>query len=383
MSVIELKEYESVAVPFEALPEVVIGQIQTGYPHILKVELLVYPEKQWQLTAAGTVGTIVLDDVTVLIRPKIPLSNLFRLIDIAHDLKIRHLPNFMGSQTVQDFYDRLAARLAQLVLVRVRQGLFRSYRERNAKLPYVRGRLRVRELKMGELKVPVRYEKFSADIPHNQCLLAALDRILRTGLCRVETQIQARKAFRALRDTVSLRSFSGKEQFDYSRLNGDYRPMHALCRFFLTHTAPLHATGQQEMPPFLIEMPTLFEQFIANWLCENIPDAYTLSVQERTFVENALHVTIDLVIRERVSGNVWAVIDTKWKVPARPANSDIYQITFYANSHQSPRAILIYPTPLRAPVNTYIDNVHLHTLIFDVSDNIERAGQKFLAQLNL
>lgn len=380
---IALREYESVIVPFDALSESVIGRIQTTYPHILNTELLVYPQKQWRLTAAGTVGAIVVDGVTVLIRPKIPLANLFHLLDIAHDLNIRHLPNLTSSATIRDFYDRLATRLAELVLVRVRQGLFRNYSERDAALPYVRGRLRVRELKVGQTTVPVRYEEFSADNRHNQYLLAALHHISRTRLCRNETQGQVRKAFQTLRGIVTLQTFSGRERFEYSRLNGDYRPMHALCRFFLTHTAPLHTTGQQDTPPFLIEMSTLFEQFVANWLRDHLPNDYTLTIQERSLAGNAVQVAIDLVITERETARVWAVLDTKWKAPTQPANSDIYQITFYANSRQSPRAILIYPTPLRYPLNAYIDNIHLHTLIFDVSDNIEIAGQTFLAQLNL
>ncbi len=381
MSVIELREYESVVIPFGALSEGTIGRIQASYANVVNTELLVYPEKQWRLTAAGTVGALVLDDVTILIRPKIPLANLFHLLDIAYDLPINYLPDLASSQTIQDFYDRLAARLAELVLVRVRQGLFRSYSERDAQLPYVRGRLRVRELKLAQTKVPVRYEEFSADVPHNQMLLAALYHISRTGLCREETQAQVRKAFQTLRGTVSLQRYMGRERLEYSRLNGDYRPMHALCRFFLTQTAPLHNSGQQDNPPFLIEMSALFEQFVANWLRDHLPNAYALTVQERTFAGNAVHVAIDLVISERESGDVWAVLDTKWKAPSQPANSDIYQISFYANSRQSPRAILIYPTSLLYPLDTHIETVHLRTLIFDVSDNIEAAGQKFLAQL--
>ncbi len=47
----------------------------------------------------------------------------------------------------------------------------------------------------------------------------------------------------------------------YNRLNADYEPMHALCRFFLNNSGPTHERGDRPMLPFLVNMsrqlPTL------------------------------------------------------------------------------------------------------------------------------
>ena len=43
----------------------------------------------------------------------------------------------------------------------------------------------------------------------------------------------------------------------YNRLNADYEPMHALCRFFLENSGPAHARGDRSMLPFLVNMPRL------------------------------------------------------------------------------------------------------------------------------
>jgi 5-methylcytosine-specific restriction enzyme subunit McrC len=49
----------------------------------------------------------------------------------------------------------------------------------------------------------------------------------------------------------------------YNRLNADYEPMHALCRFFLENSGPTHERGDRSMFPFLVDMSRLYELFVA------------------------------------------------------------------------------------------------------------------------
>lgn len=379
--VIELREFEQIWLPQNALSHAQAQRLQREFAAQVEVRWL-FDMQQWTLTAQGWVGSIALDGLELRLKPKMPLRNLFRLLEIADNLPIHNLPDIAHSDTIDDFYERLATRLAHLILRRTKQGLYQAYEAKMAQLPYVRGRLEIAKIRAGQLNLPVQFAEISADNPHNQLLLAALHHILRTNLLSHEKRAAVRQAYRQLRNAITLREFTPRERLTYTRLNADYEQMHALCRFFLTHTMPLHEAGSAETLPFLVNMAALFECFVAQWLTRNLPDAYQLRIQERSgLADGKIQIAIDLVIVERATGLVKMVLDTKWKSAEKPANNDIYQITFYANTRHSPQAILIYPTTLTHPLDETIRDVRLRTLVFDVAENIEKAGRLFLDSL--
>jgi hypothetical protein len=79
---------------------------------------------------------------------------------------------------------------------------------------------------------------------------------------------QVRRAFRNLIGNVSLGPKSARDCVGrfYHRLNDDYQPMHGLARFLIEHSGPSAHAGEHEFLPFAVEMPTLFEAFVAEWL---------------------------------------------------------------------------------------------------------------------
>ena len=384
MRLIELVEFGEVTIAYKQLSEQQVARLQREFASQVRVELLLSDEKRWRLTAQGWVGSIPLGDVVLMIRPKIPLSSLLRLLEIVYDLDLNIQDGLIESDTMHGFYDRLANQLATMVLQRVRRGLYRSYQTREAIEPFVRGKLRVRAMTTDLTQLPLSYQQFSADVPHNQALLYALELILATELVQEPTARLLRKARRALRNVVAYHVISSETlaQLSYDRLNADYRPMHALARLFIEQSAPLHEPGGTPMLPFLIDMATLFERFVARWLTVHLPPRYRLAVQERSSsADGQVQIAIDLVLIERATGRVLCVLDTKWKSAETASSADIYQITFYANSRDSSTAALIYPTPLKQPLETVVRDVRLRSLVFDVSAEVDHAGEQFMIQL--
>lgn len=86
----------------------------------------------------------------------------------------------------------------------------------------------------------------------------------------------------------------------YHRLNEDYRPLHALCRFFLEHSGPAHQRGERAMVPFIIYMAGLFEKFVARWLAAHPPPGLYAQSQHRLLCEPALKFArqVDLVFTD-------------------------------------------------------------------------------------
>jgi 5-methylcytosine-specific restriction enzyme subunit McrC len=390
MQTIELTEFEAVSLPPDVLTEADARLIDAVY----RSQLLVTPpsyqtNNQWKLKAQGWVGHMPLTpDLRVIVAPKVTVYNLFRMLECAYDLDVFRPKNRTQVTSLRDFYDRLAHILAERVQQRSKQGFFRAYEPRSNRLPVVRGRLDLREMARQPVGValPCDYELFSADTPDNQIIHWTLRHIIRSGLCRPETQQRVRHAYNALSGLVTPTPFTSEACVGrtYTRLNEDYRPMHLLCRFFLANSGPAHRHGDMEIQPFLVDMAALFEKFVARWLEQHLPSQFSVTAQEhRTLDNGALTVNIDLVLRERATGHVLAVLDTKYKADNRPSPNDIYQIDSYADIAVAPTAILIYPEPLAQPLSIRNGNVHIRSAVFDLSGDLESAGRRLLTQIDL
>jgi len=344
----------------------------------------------WRLISEGWIGQIpISEDLVLVIRPKVPIGNLFRMIETAYRLPGLEFPEGQGvsASEIADLFDRLAGVLARRTLVRVRRGLHREYLRYEETLPFVRGRLMPVELvRRGRgAEVPCEFEDQTIDIGDNQILLWTLRSIARSGLGREDTRAQVRQGIRALSGSVRPEPFRGKDclRRTYQRLNADYQPLHGLCRFFLETLGPTHETGDATMVPFLVDMDRLFELFLAEWLLARLPGTYSLAAQERVAVdaEGSLTAQLDLLIRETRTGRALAVLDTKYKARETPLLPDLFQINAYADLVGAPVGLLIYPLLPITPYRTEFGGTKVSSMGFDLSGDLEQAGLTFLAAL--
>jgi 5-methylcytosine-specific restriction enzyme subunit McrC len=382
-SILTLREDAPSFFPREAISEADAEQLWREFPNVVALE---YPSPrtndQWRLTSQGYVGYIPLShSLHISLQPKVLLGNLFRMWAYAYALDVRFLSSLFQCETLRDAYEQLAAVLAQRVLGRARSGLYRSYESHREQLPVVRGRIdvpqAVRHPQLAHL--PCTYEGHTPNNKDNQILAWTLHHIARSGLCGSGTQLIVQRARRALAGWVSLRAFAPRDCIDrsYHRLNQDYAPLHALCRFFLDDAAPTHLSGQQPMLPFLVDMSALFEQFVAAWLQQHMPAPYTIKTQESVEL-GSLRPRIDLVWYH--NGTPLCVLDTKYKAVTQPDERDIYQVMAYADFKGCHEAVLIYPSAI-LPFNIRSRSTRVRTLAFDLSGDLDAAGQKLVSKV--
>lgn len=346
---------------------------------------------QWKLTSQGWAGYIPLtQEFGLSLRPKVPIENLFGMLEYAYRLKsFKILPGLIDTDSLEDFYERLAKILALCVLDRGRRGLYRSYQPRNNSLPYVHGRvdLRQKSLRPWDVNLPCHYEEHTSDIEDNQILVWTLQHILRSGICTERSLPSVRRAYRTLRGSITPMPYCPQDCAGriYNRLNQDYHPMHALCRFFLEHSGPSHRVGDRTMLPFLINMARLYELFVAEWLVSNLPSSFSVKAQERIAFGQGqnVHFDIDLVLYENDSQTPRCVMDTKYKVPIRPSARDVEQIVAYAEIKRCKEAILIYPKPLYEPLDAMIGDIRVRSLNFSLDGDLDLAGRSFMRGLDL
>lgn len=194
-----------------------------------------------------------------------------------------------------------------------------------------------------------------------------------------------RQAYHALRGISGLRPFKAKDCVArlYNRLNGDYRVLHALCRFFLEHTGPSHEIGDRKMLPFLVNMARLYELFVAKWLINHMPAGLRLKAQEKVDVGEGetLSFKIDLVLYAIETGKAICVLDTKYKAPDQPGTDDVSKVTAYAEMKNCSEAVLIYPAPLARPLALKLGKIQVRTMIFSLEGDLEEQGALFLKSL--
>jgi len=344
---------------------------------------------KWEFTPLGWVGTIpVTDSVVITIEPKAPLENLFRMWEYAYRLKsIKFLDGIIGCKSLAEFYQNLAGILANRVLDRTRKGLYRSYLGREDRLPYVSGRLDVRRMAFEPwcTNFYCAYEEHTADVEENQILCWTLSVIARSGLCAEHILSKVRRGYRELVGCTSATPVSPKACIGrlYNRLNDDYEPLHALCRFFLEHRGPTHQRGDESMMPFLMDMAHLYELFVAEWLKLHLPEEYELKAQHTVHFGSSgeLQFRIDIIMLDRKTGTPLLILDTKYKIPDSPSNTDIHEVRSYAEALGCKEAVLVYPSHLSNAINVKAGNIRVRTLTFETDGDLEESGMTFLISL--
>jgi len=345
---------------------------------------------QWRLTAQGWVGYIPLSpELRIALRPKVPIQRLFGMMEYAYGQKtFQILEGRYPAETLDEAYERLAEVLARRVLRRARDGLVRAYVSQTEELAVVRGSLNVRRMatRPWDTRLECSYQEHTADIDDNQILAWTLFVIGRSGLCRPDRALPTvQRAFHQLQRAVTLTPVSATACVGrrYHRLNADYAPLHALCRFFLYTSGPHHTAGDRTMLPFLINMAGLFEEFVAGWMRARLPHAVRLVDQEHHTIGkgSGLSFVIDLVLRDHVTGKALAVLDTKYKCEVK--TDDIAQVVAYAEMTGCTEAVLVYPIAPQRPLDARIGAIRVRSLAFDLDSDLNDAGERFLAALSI
>lgn len=394
MKIIELIEYKPKFFKLEELEEAIADLIYHKYSKDSKYIEIEYPspktQKQYKLTAKSYVGFIPLTpDIQIFLKPKVPIANLFRMLEYTYDLKsFQLLDGSVHCDTIPEFYNRLADILIQKILAQSRKGFYRTYVKNTELLPYVRGKVdfKYQFKHPGTVKLNCEYNQYTADIEDNQILLWTLYIIGRSGLCSEQLSTTVRKAYHTLQGLATQRPFKGDDCINrsYNRLNQDYQTLHSLCRFFLDYCGVAHQVGNYQMFPFLVRTDILYESFVYAWLKSHLPANFEIKAQESVNFCKIVDSKIDLVIYDKNTKQVIFILDTKYKIPdSKPSNQDIYQAIAYATFKNSQNAILVYPKPLNQPLNGLFPNssIRLQSLTFSLEDDLEQSGQRFLKAL--
>lgn len=152
--------------------------------------------------------------------------------------------------------------------------------------------------------------------------------------------------------------------------------MHGVCRFILE--------GDRSFMPFEVNMPRLFETFVAEWLRVNALPGMTVRCQHkaRLVANYEMEIRVDILICDKSSQKPVAVLDTKYKASELPAQDDITQIAFYAGELQVDHGMFVYPASVAKPFKmVHANKITIESLAFDIGQSLDAAGSVFLDSL--
>ncbi len=304
---------------------------------------------EYLLKPTSTIGAVDLDDLSVSIRPKLPIGRVLYLASYAMG-EVKFREERFDFERQESLVEALVPTLTRAARRAFGRGLLHGYRTEEEALHTVRGRIRVADQirhRFGiSVPVEVRYDDFTDDVLPNQLVKAAA---VRLASMRIRSPQSRRNLgwITATLDNVSLVEFPPSEipEVKFDRLNEHYREVVTLSRLILRHTAIETARGAVRANGFLMDMNKIFEEFVTRALREE------LQLTERTFpAEREVWLDEDKDVRMLPDVSWWDgsrctfVGDVKYKTledqPVRHA--DLYQLLAYTTALDLPGGLLIY-----------------------------------------
>ena len=295
-----------------------------------------YSPSVWQIGTAGKVGAAQVGDMEIHIKPKVPIARLLFLVGYSEHAAAWR-PETVPVAEAADLVPVVAQALWRQTERAIHQGLLPGYIAVEESSPVLRGRLRESEQLHRHHGLPlpleIRHDEFTIDIPENQILRTACERMLSVPRVDVESQRMLRRLLRDFADVTPLSRRDPVPRWQPTRLNARYHPALRLAELVLRATSIEHGPGGIAVNGFLLDMPRLFEDFVTVALREALVARYGGRVvgQDRSYLDEATQVVLRPDIVWKIGGTAVAVVDAKYKAekPAGYPNADLYQLLAY------------------------------------------------------
>ncbi len=359
--------------------------------------------RSYALAASHFVGVIQIGDLRLRIEPKAPATNFFFMLTFANKLKV-DWNAITELNNVDDILELIVRTFVDQVELVLRRGVYRTYRVEEDARPFLRGRLLLAEQLRQSVNSPGRFaqrlHEYTSDVIENRILLWTLHRLERMQWRDPLLNRRMRRLAAGL-DEVALAPIT-QADFDalvYTRLNEGYRSPHRLARLLLQMRSIEGVEGKNRFSGWLLDMNTLFEQFVGVYLQEHVhrTPACSVSVQLQNVLElgvnHSAKVRPDIVIRH--GAQACAVMDTKHKVLSlQPEEGDRRQLLEYAVNLHLHEGYLIYSShdaaKTFAPLHNYggVWPFALHSVIWPLNGSLAefqarstRIAERLIGQL--
>jgi len=339
------------------------------------------------IKASSYIGTIVVDDLAVRIRPKVPIANVLHLLGHASTPAAWLTDAEAGYDTAPDATAAFAELYGRTLMSILARGPLHGYREHKDELVALRGRVDLAaQMRRPGQQTPVacRYVDFTPDIDANRYVKHATRILLRTpGVATSSRRILKRGLLQLedVQDVVPRIDLASR--IVHTRLTRHYQPLLELSELVLRSVTLSDEAGGVVASTFLLDMNAIFERFLEGALRNELVGRLRVSGQDPTHldVDRRVRMLPDLVFRDR-RDRVVLVADAKYKLTADGVGrtSDYYQLLAYCTRYSLRDGLLLYATVDgdTPPTTMTVEHagIRLHTMAVDLTGDPARiAGE--------
>jgi 5-methylcytosine-specific restriction enzyme subunit McrC len=311
----------------------------------------------YAVTPAGFAGVIHAPSCRLVVRPKIPLANLYYLLDPLSPCPA--LPDRSSPAHGREALDFLAGQFALRLRERAAAGLHRGYDERHTSGPFLLGRLdaaaQMRDAGAHKEQLHSRHDDFTADVLCNRATRAAAETALASPLLAAPSRAVLQSALGDFAGVGLLALTPDVWAALDAGAPAAYRPLLDLGRLLADALAPGAEDGQTPAPAFLLNLEKVFERFLTRMIARAVDEdedrRARLTVAAQPLIRAAvpaagqpdLNVRPDVLLSD--DGTPALVVDAKWKRlgPTPLVTEDVYQMLAYCTALAVRRAVLVYP----------------------------------------
>jgi 5-methylcytosine-specific restriction enzyme subunit McrC len=347
------------------------------------------------VAAAGRVGAVSVGDLQVVVEPKIDIERLVFLLGYERN------PSYWRDRPVRMdvaawFPETLAETFRRFATKALEQGLLKGYVQVDETTAVLRGRIReanqIRRRFGRSIPLEVRYDEFTVDIPENQVLLTAVHLLLRMPAVARTTRHGLHRPALQLADVSPLPRGAVRSAWRPSRLNVRYQPALYLAEAILDGSSFEQWIGDLRVSGFLLNMATIFEDFVCVALREQLlRRGGTSHLQYPTHLDVADAVPMRPDFVRSLDGRPRLVVDAKYKAekPAGFPQADLYQLLAYCTVLGLPDGHLVYAKGEEKPrvheVAGTAVNIHCHTVDLSLSPSelLDQVGHRLASMLDV
>ncbi|MCZ2817910.1 McrC family protein [Modestobacter sp. VKM Ac-2984] len=301
------------------------------------------------LSSSSFVGAVRVGDVQLRITPKLGVRRLLWLIGHAQNPSGWRDEGAVDLAESPELETALAVSFLAAANRALAQGIMQGYRVREEARPVLRGRIRevdqLRRRLGSAALLEVRFDDYTIDIPENQILVAAAERLARLPGIPAATRAGLRRLLVMLADVTRLPRGHQFPATSVNRLTRRYQPTLRLARLALAGHSFDQPAGAVSASGFLFNLNTVYE----DWLTAAVrtalaPRGGALRAQYAVHLDQAGRIPMrpDMVWErdERPA----AVLDAKYKslsTKGQP-DTDLYQMLAYCTALALPTGHLVY-----------------------------------------
>jgi len=373
MTIIELKEYEK-------LPPSESNISQETAAKLKKLENLILTEQDQKLkqelqekkilsitseplqkglrfSAQSHIGVAQFTNFAVTISPKFSnVEKLVELIDYVYDLDLEIFPE--SETEFEGEKDRLSEIIISTFVKKcqklLRQGMVKSYNMHEDNLPYIRGKLLIRQQILNDahkvLQFVCEHDELEYDNLENQILLYCLKRCYYITKNN-ERKKDIRRLIQNFADLVKYKEITLNDfkKINYNQMNFHYRKVHELCKLIVNsiRITDFYEQKTRFVNSFFVDMNIVFQKFVYKIFHQYyFPISFAIREQQhykswRTGDGNIIESIPDILVYDKKKQDIEIIIDTKYK--DRILENDLYQIEHYVRDLGKEEGYAILP----------------------------------------